>query len=122
MKRRIIIQWTDTAKNQLAALPQKVRRGLLDKAGDLRQCSDPSLAHKPLVGPLSGYYRITYARYRAIYTVKEEVLALGDVLVYVRVTFVAAGQRKERDKHDIYKIAKKMIISGLIEVPKKKGG
>lgn len=122
MKRRIIIQWTETAKNQLAALPKKVRRGLLDKAGDLRKCSDPTLAHKPLVGPLSGYYRITYARYRAIYTVKEEVLASGDILVYVRVRFVAAGQRKERDKKDIYKIAKKMINSGLIEVPKKKGG
>ena len=31
-KRGIVIRWTETAKSQLAKLPLKVRRGLLEKA------------------------------------------------------------------------------------------
>ncbi len=116
MQRRVIVQWTDTAKKQLAALPRKVRRGLLDKAGALRECGDPREAHKPLVGPLSGYYRITYARYRAVYSAREEQIASGDVLVYVRVIFVAVGKRKERDAKDIYRIAEKMVNLGLVDL------
>ncbi len=120
MERRIVIQWTDTAKSQLALFDKKVRRGLLNKADALRHCSDPRRAHKALVGPLAGHFRMTYGRYRAIYSVKEEKLASGDVLVYVRVQFVAVGQRKERDKRDIYKVAEKMLGSGVISLPKTK--
>ncbi len=113
MERRITIQWTDTAKAQLAKLPLKVRQGLLNKASGLRECSDPRSAYKPLLGPLAGFYRITYARYRAIYCVEEEELASGDILVHVKIRFVAAGQRKERDRQDIYRIAEKMIDLGF---------
>lgn len=116
MQRRVIVQWTDTAKKQLAALPRKVRRGLLDKAGALRECGDPRETHKPLVGPLQGYYRITYARYRAVYSACEEQITSGDVLVYVRVIFVAVGKRKERDAKDIYRIAEKMVNLGLVDL------
>ncbi len=116
MERRVTIQWTDTAKKQLSALPLKVRRGLLEKAGRLRDCSDPKSANKPLVGPLEGFYRITYARYRAIYCVDEEKLASGDVYVRVKIYFVAAGKRKERDRKDIYKIAEKMLNFGLVNL------
>lgn len=115
MERRITIQWTDTAKKQLAELPPKVRTGLLDKADRLKECSDPKHAHKPLVGPLAGYNRITYARYRAIYGVEEEKLASGDVLVHIKIHFIAAGLRKERDPKDIYKIAEKMMDLGLVD-------
>ena len=116
MERRVTIQWTDTAKEQLAALPLKVRRGLLKKASGLRDCSDPKSAYKPLVGPLEGYYRITYARYRAIYCVDEDKLASGDVYFRVKIYFVAAGKRKERDRKDIYKIAEKMLNFGLVDL------
>lgn len=118
MERRVVIQWTDTAKNQLAKLPKKVRRGLLDKAGELRNVADPRKVYKPLVGPLQGYYRITYGRCRAIYAVKEDHLPSGDVLVYVRVIFIAVGQRKERDRKDVYAIAKKLVDLGIIDVDK----
>ena len=86
---RVIIQWTDTAKNGLANLPKKVRRGLLDKVNELRDASDPTKVHKPLKGPLQGYFRICYSRYRAIYTVVEESLPTGDVIQYLKIKFVA---------------------------------
>jgi mRNA interferase RelE/StbE len=116
MERRITIQWTNTAKEQLAALPLEVRRGLLKKAGGLKDCSDPKSAHKPLRGPLEGFCRITNARYRAVYCVEEDELASGDVYVRVKICFVAAGKRKERDRKDIYKIAEKMLNLGLVDL------
>ena len=121
MERRTVIQWTETARQQLAAATKKVRQGLLKKADSLKTCADPKKAHKPLVGPLQGYYRITYSRYRAIYSVEEEELASGDVLVYVRIRFLAVGIRKERDRKDIYEIAEKMVQLGLVDVPDRKG-
>jgi mRNA interferase RelE/StbE len=117
MVKRAVIQWTETAKTQLAALPPKVRKGLLDKADCLQTCEDPRQAHKPLVGPLEGYYRLTYSRYRAVYSVEDEELASGDVLVHIRVRFVAVGKRKEHDKNDIYRIAEKIVKLGLIDLP-----
>lgn len=115
MKRRVSIQWTETAKRSLASLPRKVRRGLLEKADELLTCDDPREASKPLVGPLSGYYRITYSRYRAIYSVEEERIANGDVLIHVKILFVAAGTRKEGDKNDVYQFAMKLLRMGVIE-------
>ena len=114
MEHRVVILWTDTAKSQLAKLPPKVRKGLLDKADRLQTCEDPRKAHKPLVGPLEGYYRLTYSRYRAVYSVENERIASGDVLVHIRVCFIAAGKRKEHDKNDIYRIAEKFVQLGLI--------
>lgn len=111
---RVSIQWTDAAKNGLAKLPLKVRRGLLAKAGELRTADDPAKAHKPLSGPLQGYYRICYSRYRAIYDVEREELPSGDVLQKVVVRFVAAGIRNEGDKNDIYRLAQKLLEMGLI--------
>lgn len=112
--RRVIIQWTETAKKALAKLPHKVRRGLLDKAGELRNADNPKRAHKPLTGPLNGYYRIAYSRYRAIYSVREETLPNEDVIEYVIIRFVAAGIRKEGDKNDVYKIAVRLVELGVI--------
>ena len=115
MERRVKIQWTETARSQLAKLDPKVRKGILAKAALLRDSDDPRSAHKPLAGPLRDYYRLTYGRYRAIYAVEEEDLASGDSLIHVRVLFVAAGKRKEHDKRDIYKIAQRIVEAGLID-------
>lgn len=114
---RVLIQWTDTAKAGLGELPRKVRRGLLDKANLLRESISPDTIHKPLTGPLQGYFRICYARYRAIYRVNRETLASGDVLQTVRILFVAAGIRKEGDKNDIYRLAEKLISLGIVPAP-----
>ena len=112
---RVTIQWTDTARAGLAELPKKVRRGLLDKVSELRNVTDPKRTHKPLVGPLQGYFRICYSRWRAIYSVEDEALANGDILHHIRIKFVAAGIRKEGDKRDIYRLAQKLLELGIIE-------
>lgn len=115
MERRVIIQWTGTARQQLSELPKKVRQGILKKARQLRESDDPASVHKPLVAPLQGYYRFTYSRYRAVYSVTEDPLASGDVLVYVRIRFIAVGKRIERDRKDIFKIAEKMVKLELVD-------
>ena len=109
MASRITIQWTKTAKDALADLPPKVRRGLLEKADGLAECEDPRTVCKRLIGPLEGYYRIVYSRYRAIFSVEEERIANGDLLLHLKVVFVAVGIRKELDRNDVYKVARKLI-------------
>ncbi len=115
-QRLVTIQWTTTAKEALRGLPKKVAKGLLDKAEELYKCEDPKTAHKPLTGPLKGNYRITYARYRAVYSVEEEDIANGDVFVHIRVLFVAAGIRKERSKKDVYAVAQKIVELGVVNI------
>jgi mRNA interferase RelE/StbE len=115
MKRRITIQWTETAKQSLRKLPTKVRAGIIAKADELIACDDPKRAYKPLKGPLQGFYRITYGRYRAIYTAEEEELANDDVIVHVKILFVAVGIRKEHDKRDVYRVAQKLVDLGLLK-------
>lgn len=119
---RVTVHWTQTAKDALLKLPKKVRKGLFEKANELRNCSDPQNAHKPLVGPLKGYNRITYDRYRAIYKCQSETLASGDVHVHIFVYFVAAGIRKEGDKKDVYQFAKRLLALGVLDgIPPAKG-
>lgn len=115
MDRRVIVQWTTTAKKHLATLPPKVRRGLLDKVNILRNSGDPTKGQKTLTGRLQGYYRVTYGRYRLVYSVEEETLANGDKLIHVRVVVVAVGLRKALDRGDIYNVAMKLIELGLID-------
>ena len=117
METRITIQWTETAKDALKSLPKKVRAGLLSKADDLATGGDPRKYCKPLTGPLDGYYRIVYSRYRAIFTVEEESLAGGDVLLHLKVIFIAAGIRKEYDRGDVYRVALKLVTQVLPELP-----
>jgi len=92
-----------------------VAKGLVEKADKLYGCEDPRLVHKPLVGPLAGYYRITYGRYRAIYRVVEDEIANGDVLVTITIQFIAAGKREERSKHDVYELACKIVEMGIVD-------
>src|SRR5690554_6239676 len=115
-RRRVRIQWTTTALECLKKLPPKVRRGLVEKADALCECSDPELPHKPLTGPLQGYCRITYGRYRAVYTVDDDELASGDVLTTIKVTFIAAGKRAEHSKDDVYKVAQRLVEMGIIDM------
>lgn len=112
---RVVIQWTNCAKRCLAQLPYKARKGLLDKADRLAECEDPRKAFKALQGPLKGYYRLTYSRYRAVYSVEDEKLADGTVLMYIRVRFVVAGIRKEGDKKDVYRFALRMLNLGALD-------
>ena len=109
VKRTVVIRWTETAKSQLAKLPLKVRRGLLEKADRLAESDDPRKIYKPLVGPLEGYFRIPYSRYRAVFRVDEKKAAGGKIVLVVTITFVAVGVRKAGDKHDVYRLAEKLV-------------
>ena len=116
MEVKVNVKWTKTAKESLKGLPPKVRNGLLKKADELTNGTDPRERCKPLTGPLQGYYRIVYSRYRAIFTVQEEELASGDKLLHLTVIFVVAGIRKELDKNDIYRVARKLVEYVLPEL------
>ncbi len=118
-QRRISIQWTETARRGLRNLPDRVRRGLLQKADTLYECDDPRRAFKPLVGPLQGYYAIKFSRYRAIYTVHDEQHVNGDTVCHIRIYFVAAGIRKDADKDDVYRLAQRLVDLGVLEPYKK---
>src|SRR2546423_9679280 len=113
MECRVTIEWTTPAMEGLRTLPLKVRKGLIDKLGAFQK-SDPRVAGKPLVGPFQGLRRLTYGRYRAIYSVYEKPKKGGEILLQVKVVVVAAGIRKEHDKKDIYRLAKKLLDLGLI--------
>ena len=114
---KVTIKWTETAKESLKRLPLKVRKGLLKKADELTKGADPRECRKPLTGPLQGYYRIVYSRYRAIFTVKEEALASGDVPLHLTIVFIAAGIRKELDRSDVYRLALKLVEHVLPDIP-----
>lgn len=104
------LQWTQSAKDALAKLPKKVRHGLLEQADEIAASRhDPRTRFKPLQGPLRGLYRIVYSRYRAIFKVEERKTESGSVVLQLTVIFVAAGVRKEFDKHDVYEVAKKLL-------------
>lgn len=113
--RRVEIKWTQTAADALRRLPEKARRGLLRKADDLKNC-DPKSAGKPLTGPLKGCYRITWGRYRAIYSVSERQEPNGEKVIEVTVTFVLAGLRKNGDKADVYALAHKLVHWGILRL------
>jgi len=115
MKLRVTIQWTETARKSLKQLPPKVRRGIISKIDELYEC-DPRQVGKPLAGPLQGFRSLEYSRYRVIIHTETETIANGKESVHVKVQVVVAGLRKERDKHDVYQVAKKLVELGVIPV------
>jgi mRNA interferase RelE/StbE len=99
-----------------------VRKGLIEKFDDIRNAAaDPRDSCKPLTGPLKGYFRVVYSRYRAIFSVTEEKTGRGEVVVHIRVLVVVVGIRKERDKNDVYRIAQRLIDLGVLPPAKNVG-
>ena len=84
---------------------QIIRR--IDRLGE-----DPDKQGKALTGDLSGYQSIRVAgqRYRIIYSVEKDI---------VQVIVVAVGIRREGDRHDIYRLAQRLVRLGLLEPPDK---
>ena len=109
MKYRIHI--TDTCLLLIERIPdKKVQRRILKRIEGLSE--EPDQQGKKLVEKLSGF-RSDHAagRYRIIYKIDKQT-----VIIYV----LAAGVRKEGDKKDIYKIAQKLLNSGLLDLEKDK--
>ena len=104
MKYRILI--TDTCLKLIEKIPdKKIQRSILDRIQKLSE--KPEEQGKKLVKDLAGFRSVHAAgRYRIIYKTDKRT-----VIIYVLV----AGIRKEGDKKDIYKIAKKLLDAGLMD-------
>jgi len=100
------VRITDTCLALVEKIPdKKIQRTILDRIEDLSD--EPDKQGKRLVKDLSGFRSIHVAgRYRIIYKIDKQT-----VIVYI----LAAGIRKQGDKKDIYKIAKKLFNAGLLD-------
>jgi mRNA interferase RelE/StbE len=106
------IEITSTALRMLKGIPDfRVREKNRNHIDGLKK--DPQKQGKPLIGNLAGYrsIRAVGQRYRIIYQVKNEKVV---------VLVLALGIRKERDKKNIYALAKKLLRLGLLEPAQKK--
>jgi mRNA interferase RelE/StbE len=105
LRYRILI--TETCLSLINKLSdKKIQRTILDRIEQLSE--EPDNQGKNLVQDLSGFRSVHAAeRYRIIYKIDKKT-----VIVYV----LTAGIRKEGDKKDIYKIAKKLINAGLLDL------
>ena len=105
MKYRILI--TDTCLSLIGKIPdKKIQHTVLNRIQKLSD--EPDKRGKKLVKDLSGFRSVHAAgRYRIIYKIDKQT-----VIIYV----LAAGIRKEGDKKDIYKIAKRLLNAGLLDL------
>jgi len=105
LRYRILI--TQTCLSLIKKLSdKKIQRPIFDRIEQL--CEEPDKQGKNLVRDLSGFRSVHAAgRFRIIYKIDKKT-----VIVYV----LAAGIRKEGDKQDIYKIAKKLLNAGLLDL------
>ena len=96
------------AKKHLATIrDRRVQEGL--KTSLRRLEYEPDKQGKPLSDELTGYrsIRAVGQRYRILYKLQEE---------QVIVVVVALGIRKDRDKKDVYELAKKLARLGLLDL------
>ena len=104
MTYRIVL--TPTALKLLEAISdRRVREQIRNRIDGLAH--DPEQQGKPLGGELTGFrsLRVVGQRYRVLYRVER---------TRILVIVVAVGLRKEGDRHDIYRLAQKLIQSRLI--------
>jgi mRNA interferase RelE/StbE len=102
------IKLTLPALKQLAAIKDtRVRESISKRINALE--NDPERQGKPLSDELTGYYSIRAVgqRYRILYKLEAE---------QVIVVVVALGIRKDRDKKDVYELAKKLARLGLLDL------
>lgn len=105
MKYRIEI--TPAALDMLKGIKdRRITRQIVERVD--RLCDGPEKQGKALLGELSGYRSVRAAgqRFRVIFKVEDKTII---------VVVIAVGMRKEGDKKDIYRLARKMIELNLIE-------
>ena len=105
MKYKVLI--TETCLTLIEKIAdKKTRRTILNRIESLSD--EPDKRGKMLVRELSGFRSIHAAgRYRILYKVDKRT-----VIIYV----LATGIRKQGDKKDIYKIARKLLSAGLLDL------
>jgi mRNA interferase RelE/StbE len=102
---RIIIAPT-VLKMLRAIKDRRIRSQIGDRISAL--CESPDQQGKALIREMEGYRSLRAAdqRYRIIYRVVDDL---------VQVHIVAAGIRKDGNKHDVYELTKKLIRLGLLD-------
>ena len=105
MRHRILI--TKTCLSLIEKLSdKKIQRTIFDRIEQLSE--EPEEQGKNLVQDLSGFRSVHAAgRYRIIYKIDKKT-----VIVFV----LAAGIRKEGDEKDIYRIVKRLLNAGLLDL------
>jgi mRNA interferase RelE/StbE len=105
LKYEILI--TDTCLALIEKIPdEKTRRTIINRIEGLSD--EPDRQGKMLVKDLSGFRSIHAAgRYRVIYKIVQQ-----KVIIHI----LAVGIRKQGDKKDIYKITKKLLKAGLLDL------
>jgi len=105
LKYEILI--TDTCIASIEKIPdKKIQRTILSRIEGLSD--EPDKQGKMLVKELSGFRSIHAAgRYRIIYKVDKQT---------VIINILAVGIRKQGDKKDIYKITRKLLKAGLLDL------
>jgi len=104
---KIIIE-RDAAEMLKSISDRRIREKIRERIRGLKQ--EPEKQGKPLSADMAGYraVRAVGQRYRIIYQIVAE-----KVLVIV----IALGIRKEKDKSDIYNLARRVIRLRLLEPP-----
>lgn len=106
MKWQVII--LPIAEKLLAEIgDRRIREGISKRINGLEY--EPDKQGKSMIDELAGYrsIRAVGQRYRIIYKMEAE---------RVIVVVVALGIRKEGDKKDVYKLAKRLIRLGLLDL------
>jgi mRNA-degrading endonuclease RelE of RelBE toxin-antitoxin system len=107
----VTIVWGDEALKGLRAVGSRtVRQKLALKVDELARTDEPEQLGKPLQDELQGLFRITFGRYRIIYSVRRTTNGIIDVQVQV----ILVGIRKEGHKTDVYRIAQRLRRGGKI--------
>ena len=99
------VEWTETAIHLMKKISdRRIQYKLLERTEKLAQLPDKQ--GKILEGELWGLrsLRAIGQRYRILYKINVQKQ---------KVFIVAVGIRKEKDKADIYELAKKLIRAGL---------
>jgi mRNA interferase RelE/StbE len=84
---------------------RRIRQQLVDKSQEL--ANEPEKQGAPLIGEFVGYRtcRAAAQRYRIIYRIDQD-----DRIVLI----VAVGIRREGDRGDIYRLARRLLNQGLL--------
>ena len=91
---------------------RRIRNLITRRAAGLSQ--EPDKQGRPLSGELFGFrsLRAVGQRYRVIYRIEHN---------QVRVVIIAVGLRREGSRRDIYALARRLVMLGLIDLPPDEG-
>jgi mRNA interferase RelE/StbE len=99
--------FTPVARDMYAAIAASDKRGARTIAQHIAALAqNPHGQGKPLAGELAGFRSMRTGRYRVVYFIEGN-----------QVVVLAVGIRKEGDRNDIYTLAKRLLRSGLIDLP-----